>query len=97
MEKVFILFFLEGDFYPVSWAFLAGVIPPTVDAWLCSRRVTVADVWLCYDPGNKTDVWLCCIKRSRCCHHTAITICIDEMRDSAMLGVRWLVSLKVKT
>lgn len=80
----------------MSWEFLAGASLPTVDTWLCSGRATEADVWLCYDPGNKTDMWLSCIQRSRCCHHTAITICTDEIRDSAMLDVRWLLSLKVK-
>lgn len=80
----------------MSWEFLAGGRPPIVDIWLCSGRVTEADVWLCYDPGNKTDMWQSCIQRSRCCHHTAVTICIDEIRDSAMLDVRWLLSLKAK-
>lgn len=70
--------------------------PPTVDTWLCSGIVTEADVWLCYEPGNKTGMWLCCIQRSRCCHHTAITICTDEIRDPAVLDVWWLLSLKVK-
>lgn len=79
----------------MSWGFLAGAGPPTVDTWLCSGRVTEADVWLCYDPGNKTDMWLSCIQRSRCCHRTAITICTDESRDPGMLDVRWLLPLKV--
>lgn len=55
-----------------------------------------ADVWLCYGPGNKTDVWLRCIQRSRCCHRTAITAGVDEIRDSGVLDVRQLLSLKVK-
>lgn len=78
------------------WEILAGASPQTRDAWLCGGRVSEADVWLCYDPGNKTDMWLRCIHRSRCCLHTAITICIDEIRDSAVVDVRWLLSLKVK-
>lgn len=56
----------------------------------------MADVWLCYDPSNKTDMWLSCIQRSRCRHRTAITICTDEIRDSAMLDVRLLLSLQGK-
>lgn len=76
---------------------MAGGRPPFVDIWLCSGGVTEADVWLCYDPGNKTDMWQPRHPgEAGATRHTAVTICIDEIRDSAVLVARWLLSLEVK-
>lgn len=79
-----------------SRKFLADISPPIVDTQLWCRRAAEADVWLCYHPSNKTDVWLCCIQQSRCCYHTAIIICSDEIRDLAMLDFTRLSSLGIK-